>query len=159
MRSRYARKEFEDVSALVPGVYEAAAAMGAAINASGLSKEYLELAKIRASQLNGCAQCLGIHLNNARALGMDPHKLEMIPVWREAGNYDDHEMAVLRWAELLTDLAGNEITDEAFAAIHTHFTEAEVAALSFAIAQINFYNRLGAAYHYSPPRYRPAPGK
>jgi AhpD family alkylhydroperoxidase len=156
MRSRFARKEFDEIARLAPGVYEASAEMGRAINAAGFSKEYLELAKIRASQMNGCAQCLGIHLNNARAIGMDPHKLEMIPVWREAGIYDDREMAVLAWAELLTELVGHEIEDDAYAAIHTHFTEAEVAILSFGIAQINFYNRLGAAYHYTPPRYHPA---
>jgi len=153
--SRFARNEFHKVQKLVPGVYEAIDDMSTAIKASGISAEYLELAKIRSSQMNGCAQCLGIHLNEARKMGMDPHKLELIPVWREAGIYDDREMAVLNWAERLTDLAGHEIDDAAFAAINSYFNETEVAALSFAIAQINFYNRLGAVYHYTPPRYRP----
>ena len=151
-----ARKEFEDLRQLVPGVYEAAGAMSKAINAGGVSKHLLELAKIRASQLNGCAQCLGMHLNNARAIGMDPQKLDLIAVWPEAGIFDEHEMAVLRWAEVLTDLVGNEISDDDFAAINAQFSEVEVAALSFAIAQINFYNRLGNAYRMSPPRHHPA---
>src|SRR5262245_26911847 len=90
-----ARKEFDDIRALVPGMYEAAAAMGKAIAAVGLNPEYLELAKIRASQMNGCAQCLGIHLNAARAIGMDPQKLDLIAVWPEAGIFDETEMAVL----------------------------------------------------------------
>ena len=155
MTSRFARKEFQDIERMVPGMYDAIGQAGSAINATGIDPHYLELAKIRASQLNGCGQCLGIHMNAARQMGIDPHKLELIPVWREAGIYDDQEMAVLDWAERLTDLSGNPIDDFAYSHIHQFFTDDEVAALSGAIALINFYNRLGAAYRFSPPRYRP----
>ena len=151
-----ARKEFDEVARLAPGMYEAANTMSRAINAAGLDRGHLELAKIRASQMNGCAQCLGMHLNNARAIGMDPQKLDLIAVWPEAGIFDDKELAVLRWTEALTDLVGHEVTDGDYEAINAHFSEAEVAALSGAIAQINFYNRLGNAYRMSPPRHHPA---
>jgi AhpD family alkylhydroperoxidase len=141
---------------LVPGMYEAIAEAGKAINATGIDPLVLELAKIRASQINGCAQCLGIHMNVARQMGMDPQKLELIPAWREAGVFDDREMAVLDWAERITELSEHPIDDFAFNHISSFFTDQEVAALTGAIAAINFYNRFGAVYRYTPPRYRPA---
>ena len=155
MQSPFARMEFENYASLAPGVTEAASLLSKAINESGLNPEYLELAKIRASQVNGCAQCLGIHLNAARRIGMDPQKLDLIAVWSESGIFDAPEMAVLAWTEQLTDLAGSAISDEDYQAIHVHFTASEVAFLTAAIGMINFYNRLGSAYHFSPPRYRP----
>ena len=84
-------------------------------------------------------------------------KLDLIAVWQETDHFDERETAVLAWTELLTDLPNTGITDEDYVAIHTHFTGAEVGFLTAAIAQINFYNRLGVAYRMSPPRYRPAP--
>jgi AhpD family alkylhydroperoxidase len=156
MASRLARKEFKDIERLVPGMYEALAQIGQAINATGIDPHFLELAKIRASQLNGCAQCLGIHLNVARQMGMDPQKIDLIPAWREAGVFDEKEMAVLEWAERITRLSEQHIDDFAFNHISSFFTDQEVAALTGAIAAMNFYNRFGAVYRYSPPRHRPA---
>ena len=157
MASRLARKEFKDIQQLVPGMYEAMDEVGKAISATGISEHYLELAKIRASQMNGCAQCIGIHMNAARKMGIDPQKLDLIPAWREAGIFDDKEMAVLNWAEALTDLAHHPIEDSAYSEIVSYFSDVEVAALTGAISVINFYNRFGAAYRHTPPRYRPAP--
>ncbi len=154
MASRLARKEFQDVQRLVPGMYEAIAEVGKAISATGIDEHYLELAKIRASQINGCAQCLGIHLNAARKMGVDPQKIDLIPAWREAGCFDEKEMAVLEWTERITELAHHPIDDFAFNHISSFFTDQEVAALTGAISAINFYNRFGAVYRYSPPRYR-----
>jgi AhpD family alkylhydroperoxidase len=149
--------EFKDYAALAPGVTEALSEIGAAIRVGGLDERLLELAKIRASQINKCAQCLGVHLNAARQLGVDLRKLDLISVWQETDLFDEREMAVLAWTELLTDLPGSEIDDSAYQDIHVHFSGAEVAFLTATIAQINFYNRLGVAYRFSPPRYRPAP--
>jgi AhpD family alkylhydroperoxidase len=146
-----ARMEFEDYRALAPGVLEALGGIGTALKAIGVDDKLLELAKLRASQMNGCAQCLQIHINASRRLGIEIQKLDLISVWREAPIYDERERAVLAWTELLTDLTRNEITDEDYQAIHRHFTAAEVAALTAAIAQINVYNRLGNAYRFTPP--------
>lgn len=143
--------EFEDYRALAPGVIDALAAMSAAIREAGIDETLLELAKLRASQLNGCAQCLQIHINAARRLEMEIAKIDQVAVWRHSPVYDERERAVLAWTELLTDLTRNEIGDEDYRAIHRHFTTAEVAALTAAIAQIGVYNRLGNAYHFTPP--------
>lgn len=157
MPSSLARMEFRDYASLAPGVTEALGEIGAAIRASDLPEALLELGKIRASQINGCAQCLGIHLNAARKFGVDPQKLDLIAVWRDTDIFDEREMALLAWTEALTNLAGNHVSDQDYTAVHVHFTGAEVAFLTAMIAQINFYNRLGVAYRFSPPRYRPAP--
>ena len=150
-RPSFARIEYEDYRALAPGVLEGLDAIGVAIKAAGVEERLLELAKMRASQLNGCAQCLQIHINAARRLGIPIQKIDMISVWRESPIYDAQERAVLAWTDLLTDLAHSEIDDEAYAAIHEHFTPEEVAALTATIAHIGVFNRLGNAYKFTPP--------
>ncbi len=150
-RPSFARIEFEDYRALAPGVIEGLEAIGAAIRAAGIDERLLELAKMRASQMNGCAQCTQIHINASRRLGIEIQKIDMIAVWRESPIYDERERAVFAWTELLTDLTRSEITDEAYAAIHQHFTPEEVAVLTASIAHINVYNRLGNTYKFTPP--------
>jgi AhpD family alkylhydroperoxidase len=150
-RPSFARLEYEDYRALAPGVLEGLDAIGLAIKAAGVEERILELAKMRASQLNGCAQCVQIHINASRRLGIPIQKIDMIAVWRESPIYDAEERAVLAWTDLLTDLTHSEITDEAYAAIHEHFTPEQVAALTAAIAHIGVYNRLGNTYKFTPP--------
>jgi AhpD family alkylhydroperoxidase len=145
------RKEWREFDRIAPGVSDAISAIGGFVKQSGFDPELLELVKIRASQINGCAYCVQLHLNVARKLGMASERLDLLAVWREAGVYSARELAALSWTELLTNLVQNEVTDEAYAEIHAHFSEVEVAALTSAIVQINAWNRFGATYRMSPP--------
>jgi AhpD family alkylhydroperoxidase len=146
-----ARKEWADLEELSPGLEDAIATISAIVKASNLDRQLLELVKIRASQINGCAYCLQLHLNTARKLGMQPAKVDLVAVWPEAGIFSEQEMAALAWTELVTDVAHGGVPDEAYDAIHAHFSESEVAVLTAAIVEINAWNRLGAIYRMTPP--------
>jgi len=125
--------------------------VGKAVAASGLDPELQQLIKLRASQLNGCAYCTQLHINESRHMGISAPKIDLLVVWREAGIYSDKEKAALQWTELLTHLSAQHITDEDYAAVSTHFPPQELAWLSTAIAVINAWNRLAAPFQYAPP--------
>jgi AhpD family alkylhydroperoxidase len=134
-----------------PAVGDALAALGKAIAASGLEEELLQLIKLRASQLNGCAFCTQLHINESRHMGMAAPKIDLLAVWREAGIFSPREQAALQWTELLTHLSAQHITDADYAAVSAHFQPAELAWISSAIALINTWNRLAAPFQYAPP--------
>jgi len=126
-------------------------AVGQALAASGLEPELLQLIKLRASQLNGCAYCTQLHLNESRHMGIAAPKVDLLVVWREAGIYSEREKAALAWTELLTKLAVSHVTDEDYAAVAAQFPPQELAWLSTSIALINAWNRLAAPFQYAPP--------
>jgi AhpD family alkylhydroperoxidase len=136
---------------LAPQVVSSLRAIGEAVAGSTLEKELLEFVKIRASQLNGCAYCLQLHLNDARKLNVAPEKLDLVATWREAGVYSDREMAALDWTEALTRQAQQHIDDERFSHVSLHFSEEEIIFLTAAIGQINFWNRIAASFRFTPP--------
>jgi len=117
----------------------------------GLDHDLLELVKLRASQLNGCAYCLQLHINKARDLNMTPERIDLIPVWPEVDIYSEREKAALLWTELVNDVAHGGVSDESYEGIHEYFSEEDVAILTAAIIEINAYNRLGAIYRMKPP--------
>lgn len=82
---------------------------------------------------------------------MPQEKVDLVATWHEAGIFSDKERAALAWAELLTRLADRSVPDEAYEAVRRHFSEDEVIALSVAVANINAWNRLGAAFRFAPP--------
>lgn len=125
--------------------------LGKAVAASGLDPEIQELVKLRASQINGCAFCTQLHLNEARHMGIPAPKLDLIAVWREAGVFSPKEMAALQWTELLTRLSEHHVSDDDFAAVSAHFPPQELAWLSIAIGVINTWNRIAAPFQYTPP--------
>ena len=145
------RIAYETFQKTAPGAQAALLAMGKSTEESGLDKTIVELAKVRVSQINNCAFCLQIHLNVSRRLGVPQDKLDLVATWHEAGIFTDRECAALAWAELLTRMADKSVPDEAYEAARRHFDEAEVIALSVAIANINAWNRLGAAFRFAPP--------
>jgi AhpD family alkylhydroperoxidase len=117
---------------------------------AGLDKQLLELVKLRASQLNGCAFCVQYHILQAEGLGVPADKLDLVVVWREAPQFSRRERAALAWTEALTDLGGG-ISDEVYAEASTEFSEKELAYLTSAVAAINVWNRFGVAYRWTPP--------
>jgi AhpD family alkylhydroperoxidase len=145
---RITSQEFQHHAAAANAAFTAAAQ---AVAASGLDPELQQLVKIRASQINGCAFCTQLHLNEARHLGVSSPKLDLLVAWREAGIFSEREKAALAWTELLTRLSENHITDADYAAVSAQFAPAELAWLSTAIALINTWNRIAAPFQYAPP--------
>lgn len=129
----------------------ALSALGKALAESGFDAELQQLVKLRASQINGCAFCTQLHLNESRHMGIAAPKLDLIAVWREAGVFSEREKAALQWTELLTRLSEHHVSDEDYAAVSAHFPPAELAWLSTSIVLINAWNRLAAPFQYAPP--------
>ncbi|WP_407174151.1 carboxymuconolactone decarboxylase family protein [Bradyrhizobium sp. STM 3562] len=146
----HARKDYPDFRALAPDIYERVAALGQLAGKAGLEKELLELVKIRASQINGCAFCVQFHLLEAERLGMSIDKLNLLVVWREAPQFSARERAALAWTEALT-LLPDGVSDESYAQASAEFSEKELVYLSSAVAVINVWNRFGVAFRWTPP--------
>src|SRR5260370_40072442 len=150
MQMSHARKEYRDFQALAPDVYEIVLALGKAAANAGIDKQLLELVKLRASQINGCAFRVQFHILQGESLGISADKLNLVVVWREAPQFSSRERAALAWTEALTHLAGS-VSDEVYAQASAEFSEKELAYLSSAIASINVWNRLGVDYRWPPP--------
>ena len=147
----HVRIGYDSFAKTVPAAQAALLAMGRTADESGIDKEIVELVKLRVSQINNCAFCLQIHLNVSRKLGLSQAKLDLVATWEEAGIFSDRECAALAWAEALTRLDGRSVSDAAYEAVRRHFSESELLFLSTAIATINAWNRLGAAFRFAPP--------
>src|SRR3982074_764278 len=146
----HARKEYRDFQALAPDVYEIVLALGKAAANAGIDKQLLELIKLRASQINGCAFCVQYHIPQSESLGISVDKLSLVVVWREAPLFSARERAALAWTEALT-LLTQGVNDEVYAQAAAEFSEKELAYLTSAIASINVWNRLGVAFRWTPP--------
>jgi len=146
-----ARIDYKVFQGIIPEMATGMAAISHALRKSGMEPEIVELLKIRASQLNGCAFCVQYHLNDARKLNIPAAKLDLLATWREAGIFTEREAAALDWTERVTLLSQHHIDDEAYASVSAHFSEREVAFLTTAIGQINFWNRVAAPLRFTPP--------
>ncbi len=146
----HARREYREFREMAPDAYDAVLGLGQLAAKAGLDKQLLELVKLRASQINGCAFCVQHHILLGESLGIAADKLNLVVVWREAPHFSDCERAALAWTEALTLLSGG-VSDEVYAQASTAFSETELAYLTSAIASINVWNRLGVAYRWTPP--------
>ena len=151
----HARSEYKDFKAIAPDAYAAVFALAQAAARAGIDKQLLELIKLRASQINGCAFCVQYHILQAESLGIPADKLNLVVVWREAPPFSARERAALAWTEALTLVAGG-VSDEVYAQASAEFSEKELAYLSAAIASINVWNRLGVGYRWTPAERRQA---
>lgn len=152
MRIDY-RKVFPDAQHAMLGLEDA-------VDGSSLEPELLELVRMRASQLNGCAYCLDMHSKDARARGESEQRLHVLAAWREAPFYSDRERAALAWCEALTLLPQTGAPDDVYAEVEKAFEPEEVAALTLAIVAINGWNRLAVGLRrpvgdYVSPHARP----
>ncbi|HEX7370178.1 MAG TPA: carboxymuconolactone decarboxylase family protein [Rhodanobacteraceae bacterium] len=126
------------------------------VDGSGLERPLLELVKMRASQLNGCAYCLDMHSKDARAAGETEQRLYLLDAWREAPFYSERERAALAWTEALTRISKTkDVPDSLYDAARKHFSEKELVDLSFAIIAINGWNRLAIPFRSEPGHYQP----
>ncbi|KQL45301.1 hypothetical protein AN963_26315 [Brevibacillus choshinensis] len=121
------------------------------VQESGLDKNLMELIKIRASQINGCAFCLDMHTKDARKLGETEQRIYLLNAWREAGFYTDAERAVLALTEAVTLISNGGVSDEIYANVREHFDEQQYVALIMAINTINAWNRIAISTGMTAP--------
>lgn len=127
---------------LAPDSIRAMQSVEATIKAGGLDMTLLELVKLRASQINGCAFCIHMHTTDLRQRGESEMRIYMLNAWRESSLYSDRERAALGWTESLTRLAETGAPDADFEPLKAVFSEPEIVSLTLAIGAINVWNRL-----------------
>ena len=137
-----------------PQGYEAMSALGRFVDNCGLERSLLELVKMRASQINGCAYCLDMHSKDARALGETEQRLYLLSVWRESPFYSPRERAALEWTEAITLISRGGVADEVYQLASQEFTPEELANLTLAAVTINGWNRLSIAFQIVPGTYK-----
>lgn len=108
------------------------------------------LVDIRASQLNGCAFCLDMHIKQARIAGERELRLHHVAIWRESPLFNPQERAALAWAEGLTRLGVEGVTETEYQHAREHFSEQALAELTFRVIAINGWNRLNVAFRATP---------
>jgi AhpD family alkylhydroperoxidase len=147
-----ARLEYWKVA---PGGFKAMMGLESYLHESGLEAPLLHMVKLRASQINGCAYCIDMHWKDARAAGESEQRLYGLDAWGEAGYYTDRERAALAWTEALTRVTDGHVPDAVFEATRTHFTDKELADLTWAVAAINAWNRVAISFRSEAGSYRP----
>jgi AhpD family alkylhydroperoxidase len=144
-----------DFTKVDPKAYQAMAGLEAYVHSSGLEKPLLELIRMRASQINGCAYCLDMHSKDARAAGETEQRLYELNAWRETPFYSARERAALAWTESLTLVYETHVPDKDFEEVKKHFSEPEIVALTMAIVSINGWNRIAISMRVVPGSYQP----
>ena len=138
------------------GTYEAMDALDQYIQNCGLEKSLILLIQLRASQINGCAYCLDMHWKDLRVLGENEQRLYSLDAWRECPYYSDRERAALAWTESVTLISEGHASDTVYEEVRSHFSDQELAQITFVIAAINAWNRLSISARLVPGTYQPA---
>jgi len=143
------RLSFEDVD---PTAYKAVQGLEDCVRTGGIEPRLLELVRVRASQINGCAFCLDMHNADARTHGEDQRRLDILPAWREApGMFSLSEQAALALTEALTSNAKEGVSDRLWDDLARHFHERQIVRLVLAVATINVWNRLAVSFRTQLP--------
>src|SRR4051812_5391102 len=143
-------KERMDYRKASPQGAKAMGELHAFLRTCGLEHSLLELIKLRASQINGCAHCIDMHTKELRADGESEQRLYLLNAWRESPFYSDRERAALAWTEAVTLVAQTQVPDEVYEEVRKQFSEEELANLTMAIVAINGANRLNVAFRTVP---------
>jgi AhpD family alkylhydroperoxidase len=144
-----------DLRHVSPGLMHAMLGLERQVQKAGLDGKLLDLVRMRASQINGCAYCLDMHSKDARANGETEQRLYGLEAWRETPYYSARERAALEWTEALTLVAETHVPDEVYDRVRQQFPAEELADLSLAIVAINGWNRLNVAARTVPGDYVP----
>ncbi|MET7000449.1 carboxymuconolactone decarboxylase family protein [Chitinophaga defluvii] len=134
-----------------PAAYQAISALEKYLSTTSIPKLHKELIKIRASQINGCAFCVNMHVQDALKMGETVQRISLIPVWREAPNaFNEEEQLLLAMTEEVTLISQHGLSDELYDKSIALFGEEKTAQIIMAIATINVWNRTGVAFHLLP---------
>jgi len=144
-----------DLMHVSAGIIQAMLGLERQVRQAHLDSTLLDLVRMRASQINGCAYCLDMHSKDARANGESEQRLFGLDAWRETPYYSARERAALEWTEALTLVADTHVPDEVFERAREQFSENELAHLSLAVVAINGWNRLNVAARTVPGDYVP----
>ncbi|MET8140090.1 carboxymuconolactone decarboxylase family protein [Sphaerisporangium sp. NPDC005288] len=137
-------------------MYRALGELDGVVAGSGLEAPLLELVRIRASQINGCAFCVDMHTIDARAAGEREQRIYALTVWHETPFFTDRERAALELTEAITLLPQSGVGDEVYARAAEQFGEEELSKLIWAIIMINAWNRIGVTSRLVPGNYHPS---
>jgi AhpD family alkylhydroperoxidase len=144
-----------DYARVKRGAYEAMLGLERYVRNCGLDRRMIELVKLRASYINGCAYCVDMHSKDARAAGETEQRIYSVAVWRETPFYSARERAALGWTEAVTLLGRDGVPDEVFDEARRHFSEEELVDLTMAIIVINGWNRLAVGLGADVGSYQP----
>jgi AhpD family alkylhydroperoxidase len=144
-----------DYTRVAPGVYQAMLVLGKYLNQSGLERGLLDLVKLRASQINGCAYCIDMHWKDLRAEGEKEQRLYGLDAWEESPYYTDRERAALAWTEAVTLPKDGRVPDPVYNAARRFFSEKELVDLTLCVIAINGWNRLNIAFRAPAGTYQP----
>lgn len=145
-----------ETDAVAPDGIKAMLRLESYVRSCGLEHALLELVKLRASQINGCAFCIDMHTKDARAHGETEQRLYTLVAWRETPFFTDRERAALAWTESVTNVSKTEVPDDVYESVRQHFNEKELVDLTLAIVAINGWNRLAVGFRKVPGTYQPA---
>ncbi|HEX2890792.1 carboxymuconolactone decarboxylase family protein [Vineibacter terrae] len=140
-----------DAHKVAPETMKAVITLAGHVNKSGLEPSLIELVKLRASQINGCAYCVHLHSRDARAKGESEDRVQLLVTWQESPLYTDRERAALAWTEALTLLAQTRAPDDVYDEVRRHFSEEETVKLTALIGTINLLNRFGVGFRMVHP--------
>ena len=145
-----------DMLKLSPGGYKAMVGLEQYLHSCGLEESLVELMKLRASQINGCAYCIDMHWKDLRALGEKEQRMYGLDAWEESPYYTERERAALKWTEAVTLVREGHVRDVVYEEVRKQFSEKEVSDLTVIVATINAWNRLAIAGRSVPGLYQPA---
>jgi AhpD family alkylhydroperoxidase len=133
-----------------PDGYKALVGVENYVRQSGLEQRLIELVKMRASQINGCAYCLDMHSRDARRAGETEQRLYLLDAWHETSLYTPREQAALAWTDAVTRIADTHAPDDVYEGLRSHFSEKEIADLTLVVGMINLWNRLAISFRNQP---------
>jgi AhpD family alkylhydroperoxidase len=145
-----------DYYALAPAGLKALYALEHYLRASALEPALLELVKLRASLINGCAYCVDVHTKDARAKGETEQRLFAVPVWRETPYFSDRERVALAWTEAVTEIGRAGVNDALYVEALALFGDKDLVDLTMAVIAINAWNRLAVTFRPVVGQYTPA---
>jgi AhpD family alkylhydroperoxidase len=143
-----------DYDAVAPELPPLVRSLDDYVRKSGIERSLVNLVKLRASLLNGCAYCIDMHTKVARSVGETEQRLYGLGAWRETPFYSDRERAALAWTETVTLVSADQVPDTAYAEARGQFSERELVDLTAAIVAINAWNRLAIAFRKVPGSFQ-----
>ena len=145
-----------DYQTVAPEGIKAVRGLEQYLRVSGLEPALIELVKVRASLMNGCAYCVDMHTKEARANGETEQRLFAVPVWRETPFFSPRERAALAWTEAITDIGSSGVSDALYDDARSQFTDKALVDLTIAVIAINAWNRLAVTFQPAVGNYKPA---